>query len=256
MVGPPNKAFSQYSHFDAKSLKHDKNFCKQEEALKDQFELDKREFEEIYSIKEQKKAAQENRATSESPSDLSKNSKTSIREMAFNEEAEDKSQFSAQHRQITVIQMSQQDAQSHYHMVSKEPAGENLDSKTVFGKRVKEESLYHEGKKGRDVTAKSEAPQRNQFFKRESRNVFGLIHGESCYHLPDDLKKEIDEEEEEEKQESYEGSENSASISQESLKANTQAIQEDIRKINKRKQMLKIGTQDADTNLNNSGEMS
>lgn len=181
--------------------------------------------------------------------------------MAFNEEAEEKSQFSAEHRQITVIQMSQNDAQSHYHMVNKEPAVENIDSKTVFGKRMKEESLYNEGKKGRDIGAKSEAPQRNQFFKRESRNVFGLIHGESCFHLPADLKKEIDEEEEEEKQESYEDIEEQASISQQSLEANPHAVQEDIRKINKnninkRKQMLKIGTQDAETNLNNSGEMS
>lgn len=47
MVGPPNKAFSQYSHFDEKSLKNDKNFIKQKEALKDQTELDRREFEEI-----------------------------------------------------------------------------------------------------------------------------------------------------------------------------------------------------------------
>lgn len=180
--------------------------------------------------------------------------------MNFPEEAEDKSQFSAQHRQITVIQMSHQDAQSHYEMVNKEPDSTNLDSKTVFGKRVKEESLYQDGKKGREFGAKSEAPQRDKFFKRESTNMLGLIHGESCYHLPDDLKKEMEaeaneeQEEEEEKRESYEGSE--ASMSHKSLGSNTHAIQEDIQKINRRRQMLKQGTQDADTNLNNSGEMS
>ena len=136
--------------------------------------------------------------------------------MHFNEEADDKSQFSGQHRQITVIQISQHDAQSHYEMVNKEPSAVNLDSKTVFGNRSKEESLYHEGKKGRE--ARSEAPQREKFFKRESTNMLGLIHGESCYHLPADLKKEMEaqqkvDEEEEEKGESYEGSEEQASMS-------------------------------------------
>jgi len=94
--------------------------------------------------------------------------------MHFGEDPVGKSQFSTRNRQITVVHVSRDDeAVSQYRMVRQE--GDNLDSKTVGGKREHEESLYNENAKRGGQGPKSVGPERNRarFFTRESRNMLG-----------------------------------------------------------------------------------